>query len=450
MNHQAHKGSVESGVKTIWGESSPSLFTTELGKLRGSLYIAILIFLFSLQSPGKVQAQTNFWEPLNLTGYIQSLSGYPSANIFAGIYGGPLYKSTDSGFSWKIQGGSILRTLYSYQIAVARNGLIVTSNVDTVYLSTDGGHTWSSYNTGMRAPSVSVTVSPNQSIFVGFGDYRGIARSTNLGLTWDSLKTNFTNTFAVLGLATDKNGTIFAATEQGDPMKLGGGIFRSTDNGQTWQAVVLGANFMSIAVDDSGYVFAGSYPYWGGVFRSKNSGTSFTPVGPLGEDILSLAVARSGVVMAGTLDGAFLSTDHGDTWIQQLSGLADSYIRSAAFDLNGYAYAGTAIGLYKSVMPTTDVPKGNEFTSRVFSLFQNYPNPFNPSTTIRYGLPARSHASLSVYNTLGQEVAVLQNGEQEAGYHEVKFDGTNLASGVYFYRLKVGEYMATRRLLLVR
>jgi hypothetical protein len=85
-----------------------------------------------------------------------------------------------------------------------------------------------------------------------------------------------------------------------------------------------------------------------------------------------------------------------------------------------------------------------------YSLAQNYPNPFNPSTTIRYGLPEPSHVSLSVYNTLGQQVAVLQNGEQEAGYHEVTFDASALPSGVFFYRLQAGSYVKTRKLCMMR
>ena len=85
-----------------------------------------------------------------------------------------------------------------------------------------------------------------------------------------------------------------------------------------------------------------------------------------------------------------------------------------------------------------------------FTLLQNYPNPFNPTTTIRYGVPYRSRVRLTVFNTLGQQVAVLRNGEEEAGYHEVTFDGAGLPSGVYFYRIQSGSFTETKKLLLVR
>jgi hypothetical protein len=85
-----------------------------------------------------------------------------------------------------------------------------------------------------------------------------------------------------------------------------------------------------------------------------------------------------------------------------------------------------------------------------FRLGQNYPNPFNPSTTIRYDLPRRAHVSLSVFNTLGQQVASLVEGEEEAGYHEVQFDASQVSSGVYFYRLCAGKYVETKKMLLMR
>lgn len=85
-----------------------------------------------------------------------------------------------------------------------------------------------------------------------------------------------------------------------------------------------------------------------------------------------------------------------------------------------------------------------------FALRQNYPNPFNPSTTIRIELPNDSKVSLNVYNALGQEVATLADGERPAGVYDVRFDARNLASGMYVYRLQAGDYVAAKRLLLLR
>jgi len=85
-----------------------------------------------------------------------------------------------------------------------------------------------------------------------------------------------------------------------------------------------------------------------------------------------------------------------------------------------------------------------------FSLGQNYPNPFNPSTAMRYEVPSTSHVTLTVFDMLGREVSVLVNDRREAGVYQVKFDGSNLASGMYFYRLRAGSFVATKRLLLLR
>ena len=85
-----------------------------------------------------------------------------------------------------------------------------------------------------------------------------------------------------------------------------------------------------------------------------------------------------------------------------------------------------------------------------FTLDQNYPNPFNPSTKISFGLPQRSNAVLKVFNSLGQEVAVLVNESLEAGTHSYNFDASKLTSGVYVYSLQTDAGVISKKMTLVK
>ena len=89
-------------------------------------------------------------------------------------------------------------------------------------------------------------------------------------------------------------------------------------------------------------------------------------------------------------------------------------------------------------------------TPEKFELFQNYPNPFNPATKIKFGIPKAGKVVLSVYNLLGQKVAELLNAELPAGYHSIIFDAGKLSSGIYIYKLKVGEYTASKKAVLLK
>ncbi|MBI2419213.1 MAG: T9SS type A sorting domain-containing protein [Ignavibacteriales bacterium] len=80
----------------------------------------------------------------------------------------------------------------------------------------------------------------------------------------------------------------------------------------------------------------------------------------------------------------------------------------------------------------------------------NYPNPFNPSTTIEYGLTERAKVTLTVYNRSGEQIASLVNAEKEVGYHTVKWNAGNFATGVYFCELRTGKYSSVKKLLLVK
>ena len=87
----------------------------------------------------------------------------------------------------------------------------------------------------------------------------------------------------------------------------------------------------------------------------------------------------------------------------------------------------------------------------VFSLSQNYPNPFNPTTVIKFGISKSGLVKLVVYDLLGRTVATLINNEfKEAGNYKADFDGINLASGVYFYRIEAGDFTSVKKMLLVK
>ncbi len=119
----------------------------------------------------------------------------------------------------------------------------------------------------------------------------------------------------------------------------------------------------------------------------------------------------------------------------------DSVHIGSYFLVDDIAYAGTATGVAEQ--PQSAKPA-------VFALDQNYPNPFNPTTTIKYELPKTSMVKLSVFDLLGREVATLVNERKDAGAYQVRFDGSALPSGIYFYRIVAGDFVQTRRLALVK
>jgi hypothetical protein len=104
----------------------------------------------------------------------------------------------------------------------------------------------------------------------------------------------------------------------------------------------------------------------------------------------------------------------------------------------------------RGVSEIPSYPTTHRYLFQVNELLQDYPNPFNPSTTIKFELPKSSDVRLSVYDMLGREVSVLVNERRDAGVYEVKFDASELASGVYLYTLQAGDSVQSRKLLVLR
>jgi len=247
-----------------------------------------------------------------------------------------------------------------------------------------------------------------------------------------------------------------------------GGVFLSTDAGTSWTPANIGLpsawSVNALAVCDASggtgvpYLFAGTT---NGIFRSTDSGTSWTVAdgGVTTDTILTLAAIDT-ILFAGTeRGGIFVSTNGGTSWTEVNEGLPTAKLSPKGFSdiqclaSNGKClFAGTFdAGVWKRSLD--EMITAAELWSSApchFSLEQNFPNPFNPSTTIRYGLPTRSHVTITIFNILGQEVAQLANGEVGAGYHEVRFDGSGLSSGLYLCRLRAMHYSAAIGLLLMK
>jgi ligand-binding sensor domain-containing protein len=272
----------------------------------------------------------------------------------------------------------------------------------------------------------------------------GVFLSSNRGSTWSQHISGLTN-LNVSALAI-KGSDLFVGT-------LGGGVFLSTNRGGTWAPMDSGLTNLSVsalAVSNS-YLFAATNG--GGIFLSTNTGSRWSSVNYGLSNLNVRALDVSGATLcAGTIGGVFVSSNSGSQWTQVNSGLADTLVTALVLK-NTNLFVGTALnGVWKRPLSEmiTSVGWQSTIVPAKFNLEQNYPNPFNPSTIIRYGLPTRTHVTLSIFNALGQLVATLVNGDQDAGSHQVQFDGSRLASGVYFYRLMAGDYFGTKRLALLR
>lgn len=158
------------------------------------------------------------------------------------------------------------------------------------------------------------------------------------------------------------------------------------------------------------------------------------------------------VGVAGTI---IKTTDGGTSWNEQTSGTT-VFLESVYFvDIQ----TGWVVGSNGTILKTTtgggiteveDMEQKNPAVPEYHILYQNYPNPFNPITTINYSIPITSHVTISIYDILGTEIIKIVNEEKRPGNYKIKFDGSNLSSGVYLYRMSAGDFWDTRKLILLK
>ncbi len=178
-----------------------------------------------------------------------------------------------------------------------------------------------------------------------------------------------------------------------------------------------------------------------------------------------LSVDRSGnAYVVGDTDSSMLAlkykSDGSEEWKARYSSGSESARQpiGIGLDSTGSVYiAGTSqVGeefyytVIKYVQTPTTAREGQESVPTTFTLDLNYPNPFNPATVISYHVPLASRVSLTVFDLLGREVAVLVDEEIPAGYHMAQWDASGMPSGAYFCRMRAGEFVQVRRLMLIK
>jgi photosystem II stability/assembly factor-like uncharacterized protein len=415
--------------------------------------IAIAVLFISISS-NQLSGQ---WIEVGLsTERIMSLAIGPNGYIYAGTYSNGLYRSTDNGGTWvQVLGPSSVYEVFSIAFDLSGNVLAGTYAAG-LYRSTNNGDSWTllSSNTGPNNLPIddirAVAVAPTGTIFAS--DYGVMYRSTDNGSTWSESKYS----------SGGSNGGFWAIASGSSRVYISGSndwFYHSTNDGSSWNWVGSSTGLtrapLSLAVNSAGVIIAGTSG--GGVYRSADLGVNWSAINhnlPTSY-INTVAVDSAGLIYAGTTSsGIYVSADTGAGWSEWNSGLTNQDIRAIAFDHLGNVYAGAyktsgGGGVWRSTaFSTTGV--ANQINPVEFSLSQNYPNPFNPLTKITFIVGTKHAVSLQIFDILGREIATLVDGIQSAGEHTIEWNAKNQSSGVYLYRLQVGNDVQVKKLMLLK
>jgi len=409
------------------------------------------------------------WDQI-VTALAESHDEAGRTNLFVGterVFGSErgVYLSTDNGTNW-----TTANTPFGVFNQIVQSGTNLFAGGWGVFRSTDNGSSWTAVNTGLPlqfpydstqgyAEVAALAVSDTK-LFAGIGNH-GVYRSTNDGTSWTAVNTGLRNPYDT----TQYYGASAFAVNGTKVFALASGVFLSTNYGTNWiPAASLTPPYAVSALAVSGTnLYAGTGT--GGVFLSTNDGTSWTSINTgFPKAVVDTtrycgvhAFAVSGTnLFAGTDGGVSLSTNAGASWTEVNSGLPNNVGGLIISGTNLFAcgqYNVFGVGLWRrplTEMITSDVGSSLLGLPTGFSLSQNYPNPFNPSTKIQFTIANRQLTVVKVFDLLGRDLATLVNEVKQPGTYTVQFDGSDLASGAYFYRIQAGDFVSTKKLLIVK
>lgn len=408
-----------------------------------TILVTIFIILFSISATAQ-WVQTSGVTGSNIECFTVKNS-YIYVGYNDGIDSGGVSRSTNYGIDWtNVNTGLPSRKIMA--LTTSGNNLFTSEYDAGVYLSTDDGANWNI--TGITVEYIYGFATIGTNIFAASTE-NGVYLSTNNGTSWNLINSGLTN--VEIRAIYAKGSDLFVGTR-------GGGVFLSTNNGSSWAAVNAGLTMKYVyALTSIGSnLFAGTWS--AGVFRSTNNGTNWTAAnnGLPANQVFALITNGSNIFAATYGSGVYLSTNNGDNWSEVNNGLSSLSLRALAV-CGSYLYAGGDIsGVWRRPLSEmiTDVNDNENELPIDFILLQNYPNPFNPSTTISFQLPASSNVTLKVYDILGNEVATLSDEYKPAGSYQVDFNTSSIkyqtSSGIYFYRLQAGDFIQSKKMILLK
>ena len=319
--------------------------------------------------------------------------------------GGSILKSTDEGETWIAKTSGTTSNLNSVHFYNNNIGMCVGNN-GTVLLSTDGGESWITQNVGITDTLTAVTFTNPSTVWIA-GKSGTILNTADLGYSWVLYNEVTENDLASLSFINEHtgwiggmNGTMFKYQNGVVPVELIS--FTANVNNDLVQL-----NWKT-ATEINNYGFEierGEGVYWKKIGFIEGHGNSNSPK-------------------------EYSFTD------KNLIGGSKFYYRLIQIDNDGkYEYSNE---IEVEIGPTK------------FTLFQNYPNPFNPSTVIKFAIPNDSNVNLSIYSMLGELVTTLVNGQLKAGNYEYEFDASGYSSGVYLFIIKAGDFIQTKKMVLMK
>ena len=376
---------------------------------------------------------------------------------------GTILKTSDGGINW-ISQYSGTEWLSAVSFVDVNNGLAVgydqVNYKSAILRTTDGGNNWVQVSIGTDNYLHAVSfIDTNTAIAVG--DYGLIIKTTNSGFTWVTQTSGTTVHLHGVSFFNSNIGTVIGGIFNISLACYEGIILRTMDGGNNWVIVysdttsdLLDVHLLDI--NDIVVVGGGDFRGQGIILKSTDGGSNWIKqYSSEGFEGISFADANTGTIVGGKYGNESIilrTTNAGNDWIEQSSGTIN-YLRGVSFsdDLNGWVVGddGTILHTTNGGVSFVDEEQIDAIPTE-FSLSNNFPNPFNPSTKIKYSIPQSSKVVIKVFDILGNEIETLVNEDKPGGTYEVTWYAENLPSGVYFYQLKAGTYVQTRKMLLLK